>query len=287
MMMRLLLFSVLVILSMSTAVGTAIAADPTVGISATSDRVCVGDTTTINVEFTDISNLYGYEFKLSYSTTGFTAQAGFDNTWFDTTTNAFVVSGWNATDTGGIIQFATTKLAPAVPVTGSGSVATIELTGLTVGTYDITISDIILSDNDGNRINALVSPDKVTVEVCKPLAVTLAGFLAARISDTVEFRWQMATETGTAGFNLYAESDGERVLLNAEMIPSEVIESITPTNYNYSIASHATIFYLEEIGIDGLATLHGPFDLGVQYGAYLQPGNVDRTMPLYLPLMVR
>ena len=222
MMMRLLLFSVLVILSMSTAVGTAIAADPTVGISATSDRVCVGDTTTINVDFTDISNLYGYEFKLNYSTVGFTALPAFDNTWFDTMTNAFVVPGWDATDLGGVIQFATTKLDPASPVSGSGLVATITLTGLTAGTYDITISDVLLGDRDGNQISALISPDMVTVEVCDPLAVTLSGFLAERSGDIVEFHWQTATETGMAGFNLYAESAGEHLRPNTELIPSEV-----------------------------------------------------------------
>ena len=268
MMMRLLLFAVLVILSMSTAVGTAIAADPTVGITATSDSVCVGDTTTINVEFTDISNLYGYQFKLSYSTTGFTALAAFDNSWFDTTTNAFVVPGWNATDTGGIIQFATSKVIPAVPVAGSGSVATIELTGLTVGTYDITISDIILSDNAGNRINALVSPEKVTVEVCDPtVAVTLGWFLATTQRDAVSFAWQTATETGTAGFNILAVTESGMVQLNETLIPSQAIDSVEPLDYRFSAVTSATSFMLQEVEITGAINNHGPFLLDVGYGS--------------------
>ena len=69
-----------------------------------------------------------------------------------------------------------------------------------------------------------------------PLSVTIGYFHAVRDGDTVRFDWQTATEAGTSGFNLFAESDGGRTQLNAELVPSKVIDSVTPTSYSFSVA---------------------------------------------------
>ena len=87
------------------------------------------------------------------------------------------------------------------------------------------------------------------VEASTPLAVTLGWFLAQRNGDVVEVRWQTATETGTAGFHvLAAADDGDTVRLNQELIPSPVIDSITPTDYELTIQTDATHFLSAAVG---------------------------------------
>jgi hypothetical protein len=125
-------------------------------------------------------------------------------------------------------------------------------------------------------------------ELANPLAVTLGWFLAERNGASVNFRWQTATETGTAGFHvLAATDDGNTVQLNQKLIPSLVIDSITPTDYAFNAVTDATGFYLEEMGVDGGVTRHGPFELGVEYGAYALPGNVEVRPAVFLPVVAR
>ena len=84
--------------------------------------------------------------------------------------------------------------------------------------------------------------------------VTLGWFLAARSGDgaAVDFRWQTATESGTAGFNLLAAgADGARTRLNPALIQSPAIDSVEPLDYGYQAATDSTSFFLEELSIDG------------------------------------
>ena len=147
-------------------------AAPTVGISASDTTICVGAPTTINVNFANVSNLYGYELKVNYPPAGFTAAGAFVNSWFDTINNAYIPSAWNAIDTSGEIKFAASKQAPAGPVSDSGTVAHVTLTATTAGVYDITLSDVLLGDRDGNQITATAAPTTVTVAVCGFATVT-------------------------------------------------------------------------------------------------------------------
>ena len=117
----------------------------------------------------------------------------------------------------------------------------------------------------------------------KALAVSLGWFLAERDGDTVDFRWQTATETGTAGFNVLAESDGGTVQLNTELIPSPVIDSVEPTDYQFSLVTDATQFYLQEVEISGLINELGPFDLGQAYGVRTTSSNGVLTPTLWFP----
>ena len=96
----------------------------------------------------------------------------------------------------------------------------------------------------------------------RSLAVSLGYFLAEQDGDTVNFTWQTATETGTAGFNLLAESDGDLVQLNPELIPSTVIDSVEPTDYSYEATSTATVFYIEEIRSQWQDRSHRPVRIG-------------------------
>ena len=120
-----------------------------------------------------------------------------------------------------------------------------------------------------------------------PLAVSLGWFLAERSGDVVSFRWQTATETGTAGFNLLAVAESDRIRLNGDLIPSSVIDSVEPTDYEYAAATDAIRFYLQEIKVGGGASEHGPFDLGTAYGNHTGSVDIEDMQSLWLPMIVR
>lgn len=136
-----------------------------VGINTSSPTICVGEPTTINVDFTNISDLYGYELKVNYPAAGFTAAGAFVNSWFDAT-DASVPAGWDGSASGGVVRFAASRQSPASPISGGGTVAQVTLTATSAGNYDITISDVLLSDRDANPIETTISPSTVRVEVC-------------------------------------------------------------------------------------------------------------------------
>ncbi len=117
------------------------------------------------------------------------------------------------------------------------------------------------------------------------LAVTLGYFHAVRIGDEVSFTWQTTTEAGNAGFLLFGELERERTQITTEMLPSAVVDSTTPTSYSYRAVTDAAVFYLEEIRIDGNSELYGPYELGVVYGQYQLPANVELEPAIYLPVV--
>ncbi len=113
-----------------------------------------------------------------------------------------------------------------------------------------------------------------SVSVTAP--VTLAFFQASREDGHVRFDWQTATEELNAGFNLYVEANRQPRRLNAEIIPSKVVNSAVPQEYSFRVAGVAgEIFYLEDVDTQGRTRLHGPFALGQTYGGrlWIEPTN--------------
>ncbi|MCB9140200.1 MAG: hypothetical protein H6642_17810 [Caldilineaceae bacterium] len=122
-------------------------------------------------------------------------------------------------------------------------------------------------------------------QVGEPLAVTIGWFMAERVDNEVVFHWQTVAEIGTAGFYVLAIVDDGALQLNQEMIPSTVIDSITPTSYSFTTTTAATQFVLQQVGVGGDIIEHGPFDLGMEYGVYTPHDNIDLTLRIWLPLI--
>ena len=156
-------------------------------------------------------------------------------------------------------------------------------TTLSFSTADPRITDVFLGQNTvlGTATDILIPSDPT-------VAITLGYFLAQPAADgNVNFLWQTATETGTAGFNVLAVTQDGNVQLNDQLIASPVIDSVEPTNYTFRATTEATSFYLEEMEIKGSFNEHGPFDQGVEYGVYALPANVELTPRIWLPLLER
>jgi len=97
-----------------------------------------------------------------------------------------------------------------------------------------------------------------------PTAVDLISFTATVQNKDILLQWETATELDNLGFNLYrAESeDGEKTQLNSNLIPSQNPGSPVGANYEFldnNVLTNKTYFYwLEDVDIYGLKTLHGP-----------------------------
>ncbi|HLF25999.1 MAG TPA: hypothetical protein VJG32_06665 [Anaerolineae bacterium] len=128
-----------------------------------SARVAVGSHTTIALNLGDVADFYGYQFRVNYDASRVSASGAFVNSFFDTTTNTNRPPAWDAQCAGSACQFGATKLNPATPVSGSGTLAQITFTGLAPGVVPLTFSDSIVSDRDGNRLAHSVQGGTITV----------------------------------------------------------------------------------------------------------------------------
>jgi hypothetical protein len=145
--------------------------------------ICAGESANVTINFPSVSSLFGYQFIVHYDPTLVDASGAFLNAFFDTRTNATIPAGWNASCSGGECRFAVSKVEPGAPVTGSGVVAQVQLTGTHTGSFDITISDDILTNRDSLPIDHTRSS----------LHMVLCGY--ARVSGTVALQGRTAPAT--------------------------------------------------------------------------------------------
>lgn len=125
--------------------------------------------------------------------------------------------------------------------------------------------------------------DTARTECTIPLAVTVGYVHAQRTGDRVDFTWQTVAETGTAGFDILAESDGQLIRLNDEMIASPAVDSVTPQFYRFSATTAADVYYLDEIDLHGAVSRMGSYRVGVEYGAWTAAEPLADA--IYLPLI--
>jgi len=138
--------------SPSYAVATKLYVDP---LSVTAGRV--GKLFNITVSVAGVTNLYGFEFKLSYNTTLLNATAATLGPFFPSPPKSHVVVDL-INNTAGYVWFAATLLAPEPPRTGTGALATITF-NTTYGTIypqtvgcDLHLYETILGDQTSQPI---------------------------------------------------------------------------------------------------------------------------------------
>jgi hypothetical protein len=102
-----------------------------------------------------------------------------------------------------------------------------------------------------------------TTTTAPPTVIELSSFTAIPKAGEVILKWSAETETDNAGFNLYrAESEnGNYSKLNTSLIPSKG-SATQGASYEFTdnnVQNRKTYYYkLEDIDLNGTATLHGP-----------------------------
>jgi uncharacterized repeat protein (TIGR01451 family) len=108
------------------------------------------------------------------------------------------------------------------------------------------------------------------------LPVSLAYVGSQRVGGVVVVDWRTAQEVDNLGFNIYAEgADGLLTLLTPELVLSTAPTSIESQEYTLTVTTAANTIWLEDISLDGVTELHGPFVVGESVGDPNPPAPID------------
>ncbi|MFK7958151.1 MAG: C25 family cysteine peptidase, partial [Lysobacterales bacterium] len=97
--------------------------------------------------------------------------------------------------------------------------------------------------------------------------VTLSYFRATSEKGGIRVEFATATETGNIGFAIHSRNKSGALKRAAPLIASKVVDSTQWQTYETFLAgSAADKLWLSDIDTRGVETLHGPFELGRDYG---------------------
>jgi len=196
-------------------------AAPLPGVAlATSDSLfCTGESASVTISLSNVTDLFGYQFVVQYNPDLASASAGFADTFFDTSRDAIVPPEWDASCSEGECKFAVSKVEPGEPVSGSGVVAQITLTGLEAGTFDLTIGDDILSDRDAQPMDH--ETNSLSLTVCGYASISGSVSLQGRLTPVNAGQIMLTDLSGnfgpyTTGFD---PATGAFTLDNVKVMP--------------------------------------------------------------------
>jgi hypothetical protein len=246
-------------------------AAPQVKLTPANTLVCAGGG--LYVEFGDVPNLYGYEFKITYDVSLAEAGGAFLNHWFDTETGV-VPPGWDGQCAGGVCRFAASLLNPATPLSGGGVVATVNFRPRAAGTFQATLTDLVLSDIDGFPIAAGVEGAPLTFVVCGQAAISGRVSLQGRPTPLDGGHIMLVDSGGDfPDINATFGDDGAYAIANIPVLPSGSTYMIWATHHLYlgnekalwlTPGQHRTGQDTQLLGGDANNSgLHAPFTEGV------------------------
>ncbi len=249
------------------------ATPPAVEITSPDTLIC-NDTATLNVDFSNVPNLYGYEFKINYNSGIANATGSFVTTWFN---GSFSAPGWGAQCSGGTCKFASSLQNPATPVSGGGTVASVVFDSVAAGTFDATIYDVVLSDIDGFPIAAEVSSAPVTFNACGKADISGKINLQGRVTP-MNAGWIKLVDTGGIfpPIDTTFDANGNYSVTDIPVMPGGSSYKIQATHYLYlgkekthllmpgnNLANQNTTLLGGDANNSGLIS---PFDEGVDIG---------------------
>jgi len=156
----------------------------------------------------------------------------------------------------------------------STGIWTVQLLGIT----DNVADPVCPTTYPGGAVGQFVTRESATNNGCLyakisafvPTAVDLKSFTATAEKRAIVLGWETASEVDNLGFNLYrAESaGGERIQLNAEIIPSNVYPgSQLGAAYSYTDSAvylgRTYTYWLEDVDVYGKAEMHGPVEVNL------------------------
>jgi len=87
-------------------------------------------------------------------------------------------------------------------------------------------------------------------------------------------QWTTQTEVANLGFKLYGRIEGEWVQLNDSLVLG-LGDSVSTQRYEFVVNSDATVFAISDVDLTGKETLHGPYQLGTEYGGVSDRKVID------------
>lgn len=153
---------------------------PVAELTPSDDLIC--NTAEVTIDFSDMPPFYGYQFKVLYDEAKVDAVGAFNNNWFDTTNWAQIPGGWGAVCGSGACKFGVSKVDPATPVSGAGTVGKVTFTAQTAGVFDVEIDNLIVTDIDGFQIPVQLPPSAIEMTTCGHASVSGKVSLQGRLT---------------------------------------------------------------------------------------------------------
>ncbi len=181
------------------------------------DEIAVCDQTeTVEIQIKDVTDLYGYQIEVSYDETIIEATGSFDNSWFDTTTDALIVDGSCAS---GSCLFAVSKSSPAGPLSGSGTVVKIDLDRVSFGASDLVIENVVLTDVDGFELSSNLPGSPLSVTACGSITTDPPNHITVcNQTETVDIKINDVTDL--YGYQIQLSYDESIVTVSGNFVDS-------------------------------------------------------------------
>lgn len=136
---------------------------PILSIDPMSSAASVGEEVTLDVNISNVTDLYGFQFDLGFAPGTLSAISITEGTFLFSAGPTFFLPGDIDNTTGTIALTANSLLGPGPGVNGSGTLAILTIKGLSHGTSSIELSNVILLNSNLELIDANIQNGTVTV----------------------------------------------------------------------------------------------------------------------------
>ena len=135
-----------------------------VSIQPTSTTISSGDTATVDVDISGVSDLYAYQFDVLFGAATVSATSETEGSFLLGGGTTFFVPGTFDNVGGSITASADTLIGAISGVDGSGTLVVLEFTGLAPGTTSIDLANVTLLDSNFNSIDFTTEDASLTVQ---------------------------------------------------------------------------------------------------------------------------
>ena len=162
----------------------------------------------------------------------------------------------------------TTGAAVDGNASGNRTTLTFTITGLSIpnaSTFWIRWTDVDITVS-GAATDDGIGIDDFSLQVASTTAVKMSGFTAKSSNKGIVFQWTTGFEVNNLGFNLYRDHRGKRIPINPSIIAGSAlmaapgIAMTAGNSYSWIDAAGTSdsVYYLEDIDVNGTRTMHGP-----------------------------
>lgn len=219
-----------------------------ISIQPATQTIGLGETTTVDVQVQNVSNLFGVDLRLSFDPS--IVQVVDSNplvpdnqvepgAFLDISGGKGFVVENSADNTAGTIAYAATLLSPAEPVSGSGPLIRITFQGVAPGTSAVTLESALLSDSEAEQIPATRQDGSITVKEITPTPTPTPKVGNVVISGTVQ---DCLTGAGVADATVrIVESPGAVTMTDANGNYAIIATLVLPAEYTIEV-THPSFF---------------------------------------------
>ena len=143
-------------------------ADPILSIQPVTTNASVGDTVTLDVNISNVTDLFAFQFDVSFDPTVLNTVSVTEGSLLPTGGSTFFLGG-TIDNVGGTIANNADSLIGAISgVTGSGTLAVLQFTAFAPGASAVDLGNLIFLDSNFSSITPTTSPADVTVTSTVP-----------------------------------------------------------------------------------------------------------------------